>query len=256
MDDQREIPEHKVQSVPDYLRFIEEKYRTNDCALFRGQRNVNWSLTPKFGRAEVRHAVFFREKNAEEFLLQEFKRLGAPHLSQRALNNDWDLLSLAQHHGLPTRLLDWTSNPLVALWFAVNEPPEQNNPAVVWCLDSKRDDFAKTEDYPPFGIPRTLIFRPKHHDPRIVAQSGWFTVHKMSSDSQRYSAFEKVKNHRPNLQKLTIQSSIFPEIRHQLSRCGINRAVLFPDLAGLCDHLAWKFFSPTEEGEYDLNVAL
>lgn len=254
MEDQSAIPESNVESVPSYLSFIENKYRTNDYALFRGQRNENWTLMPKFGRGGVRNAVLFREDNAEEFLLKEFKRLGAPHISQRALSDDWDLLSLAQHHGLPTRLLDWTSNPLVALWFAVSESPDKGKPAVVWCMDSKREDFAKTEDYSPFEIPRTLIFRPRHHDSRIVAQSGWFTVHKLSGESHKYSSFEKVKTHRPNLQKLIVQPDKFPEIRHQLSRCGINRAVLFPDLPGLCDHLAWKFFSPPEEVQYDVDV--
>ena len=55
--------------------------------------------------------------------------------------NDWDLLALAQHHSLPTRLLDWSENPLVALWFAFNENDEVTKKRVLWCFGFSNEDM-------------------------------------------------------------------------------------------------------------------
>jgi hypothetical protein len=73
----------------------------------------------------------------EQRLFAEFRRRSAAYLD--ATNrDDWDMLAIAQHHGTATRLLDWTDNPLVALWFAVREGTQQSD-SVVWCFPFRRD---------------------------------------------------------------------------------------------------------------------
>jgi len=77
-------------------------------------------------------------------MFKEFKRTSLA-LTDRDLVSDWDFLSLAQHHGLPTRLLDWTYSALAGLWFAVEQPPKEEQGApqsgVVWLLKTGVDDF-------------------------------------------------------------------------------------------------------------------
>jgi hypothetical protein len=103
----------QVTSVYKLLRELNRKSIT-DYTLFRGQEQ-DWELIPKIGRVGFRN---IGDENAEQKMLDDFKRLSMPHLL-RVPKNDWDWLALAQHHGMATRLLDWTTNPLVALWFAV-----------------------------------------------------------------------------------------------------------------------------------------
>ena len=73
-------------------------------------------------------------------MIREFKRLARPYL-ELSPENDWEWLALAQHHGLAIRLLDWTSNPLAALWFAVERPPVNDQSGRALALQDNRDQL-------------------------------------------------------------------------------------------------------------------
>jgi hypothetical protein len=105
--------------------------------IFRGQRR-NWELLPKIGRLKVPNL-----RDYEYQLMEDFKREALPYIDWPFdYNSPWDWLALAQHHGLPTRLLDWTSNPLAGLWFAVrNTPDKLRCPAVVWVFNPREEDI-------------------------------------------------------------------------------------------------------------------
>ncbi|NTW88759.1 MAG: FRG domain-containing protein, partial [Desulfobulbaceae bacterium] len=156
-DTSKKVP--SITGLSEYIKHIETYYSTDDYYLFRGQRE-DWDLLPKLCRLDFINTKIIE---TEKIILRDFKIEAASYFNSQ-LKNDWDLLSIAQHHGLPTRLLDWTKNPLAALWFAVRKPAkEKNKNGVVWVLKAeKRDIVIDTETKKPFEGSRTNIFEPNH----------------------------------------------------------------------------------------------
>ncbi len=235
---------NEANSVSDLLSKIAKYYAGDATVLFRGQRDATWGLVPRLGRTKFRKQAVRDLLEIEQDLFNEFDRLSVPYISGRGLTSTWDKLALAQHHGLPTRLLDWTTNPLVALWFAV-EAPATKVDAAVWAFDVREEDIANYED-DPLQLKRTQVFRPRHHDPRIVAQGGWFSAHRHIKDADKLSRLDVVTSMKGRLRKFCVAPDTFYQVRRDLARCGINRAALFPDLQGLCGHLLW-FHAPLDD---------
>lgn len=233
----------QIDSIQDYVALVDEAKtaeENNDNEsdfLFRGQPQ-DWSLRPKLARLALKGEV----KSIEKLILDKFRRASLP-LSEFKPEDKWDLIALAQHHGLPTRLLDWTSSALAALWFAVKDPPikvkgkKQNG--VVWILKPEVSDY-RTDNYSPLSNKITKIFRPRVISRRISAQSGAFTVHKFNANGhvirlETHGQFSK------KLIKVTVPHKEFSQIRHRLNILGVNHSTIFPDLDGLCAHLQWRY---------------
>jgi len=237
--------------VPDLIQRIVEQFSGKPTVLFRGQRNIKWDLTPRLGRTYLRQRYQSRSViEVEQLMLDEFERLAIPFIGNKLLTK-WDQLALAQHHGLPTRLLDWTSNPLIALWFAIQHIPEEKGSAVVWAYETSETDIVDINRQLPNEIGKTMVFRPKHHDSRIIAQSGWFTVHAYMPNKLRFSSLHLIPEQRSKLIKFKIPFNYFSGIREDLSLCGVNSMSLFPDLSGLTKHLEWQFSPAEDEIPYD-----
>lgn len=171
-----------------------------------------------------------RERH-ERWLLKEFQKAALPHvpLDPELL---WEWLAAAQHHGLATRLLDWTASPLAALYFAVEDPDEENDSAVFCYLHHGRSQMSYRES--PFGIDCLVSFTPPHVSPRITAQRGRFTAHPYAPRSQAPAWMKEVDViHIPNRSR--------GQISRRLEQIGITRAVLFPDLDGIARHVNLRF---------------
>lgn len=222
-----------INSLSRYVEYIGKHY-TTDIVLFRGQR-ADKPLLPKIARIHTREKILLSEKS----MLNDFKRMSIPFL-ERNIETDWDWLALAQHHGLATRLLDWTLNPLAALWFAVEKPSLDTGSGVVWIFKPSPKEFVVPGEHSsPFEGQSTKVFQPNHITSRIVAQGGWFTVHKFIAKSSTFIPLEKIGRLKKSLVKIVIPPKRFAYLRSELCRCGTNSSLLFPGLDGLCNYIQW-----------------
>jgi hypothetical protein len=235
------LPTASIDSFSQYVAHIEEHFGGKGL-LYRGQPEDK-ALLPKIARLELSEEILI----AERHMFDDFQRQALPYLEFQP-NSDWDWLALAQHHGMATRLLDWTESPLAALWFTVCAAPHNQRYGVVWVFQTKEEYFVQpSADATPFSGQRTRVFRPRHISRRIMAQSSWFTVHKYIDKQKRFIPLETNVNYRNSLTKLKIPIAAFPPIRRALARAGIHYLSLFPEIAGLCRHTQWQYSLLSDE---------
>lgn len=210
---------------------------SNDNVLFRGQ-TFDWSLLPAIGR-NPRSKDYAAD---ERKVVAEFKREALPYLDFLP-RNDWQWLAVAQHNRLPTRFLDWTRNPLVALWFAVSVPAMNASAGIVWAYCYERDDVidsTDTLDRSPFEVESTQVYFPEHIFRYFEAQSGAFTVHHWTEDPGMFVPLEACQDSDYRLTKVEITSDSFASLRYHLFRIGINPATLFPGVSGLVSRIRYE----------------
>ena len=238
MPEQNLEENESIESLAGFVKFLEGC--DEDEMLFRGQRE-DFPLLPKIARESLK-LRYGTPVSEESKIFEMFKRESVPLLEHSQLSECAQLV-IAQHHGLPTRLLDWTLNPLAALWFAVCKPAKKEKDGVVWVLRAAapevRETTIRTETKRmPFKHADVRVYCPSHVVTRLVAQSGWFTIHGLNKERTAFCAFED-SNLLEHSRKLLIPAKCFMNIRDQLDRCGINEKTLFPDLDGLCGHIQW-----------------
>ena len=215
--------EHRVENFIDLHRLI-ERYDSR-IVIYRGVKSVLYPLLPKIGRVVPPDSIGSREKNEQE-ILRLFKERAFQYLDFIP-RNDWDWLAVGQQYGLPTRLLDWTDNPLVACFFAINEATEDDG--VIYAY--RNDSYISVEEHPdPFRYKKVGKFVPRHLVQRITTQGGLFTVH-----PDPYEPFESA-----DMEKIILPHEIHAELRSILNNYGVNQFSLFPSLDGLAAHIEWR----------------
>jgi len=192
--------------------------------LFRGQGKRR-NLLPSICRDQPEVLCVERERK----MLRQFRLQGASLLTPKL--TDLELLVVAQHFGMKTRLLDWSTNPLAALWFACTS--RQAGDVYVYVLDADtfQDEDIYEED--PFSHAETLVFQPRLDNPRVLAQNGWFSLHRYSHSNECFVPLENQSQMRDKLSEWVIPGPERMFILNTLSRMGVDDRTMYPGLEGL-----------------------
>ena len=176
-------------------------------------------------------------------LLTDFRR-EAPAYLTISPGTDIEWMALAQHHGLPTRLLDWSTNPLVALFFAVEQGNQIYDSRVYKgkVYDTQMYDYNDGTQLNPEDEPFKLYI-PTYIDRRLEAQESCFTLHPLIdwSDRDRFdSHFREVTPAKLGVTTCLVPMECFGTIKTELSEVGISYKSLFPGLDGICRSIAYR----------------
>lgn len=231
--------------------------------VFRGATNAAWGLDTSLMRLGGPYS------SLEKSLLRNFRKYA--HRDAAPGDSFWHWLALAQHHGLPTRLLDWTFSPHVAAHFATDDVNDYPVDGAVWAVDFIRihemlpkalkkvlksndsfvftttmlDGFAPSLDEFDRLLAKgsatvTLFLEPPSLDARIVNQAAFLSV--TSPATARLDHW--LENCRPHLcRKIIIPASVKPEIRDKLDMMNLTERMIYPGLDGLCKWLK-RYYSP------------
>lgn len=157
----------------------------------------------------------------------------AIELCENPPEDDWHWLALAQHHGFATRLLDWSSNPLVAAFFACNENFD-NHGAIYAYLGSTNILPQSFKQSNPWEIKEPTIFNPFIKNRRVHSQGASFTI-----TSQTDTCFSKQIRENERVDKIIIDKSYKKELMFELNFYGVNWGTLYPDLDGHSKLFNW-----------------
>jgi hypothetical protein len=254
-----------VKSMADYIAFVgsirsEWSQNRTGSVWLRGVGNrEKHKLVP---------SAYWHENVDEALLWTEFVWKAPSLLSlQQQPSSDWEWYSLMRHHGLPTRLLDWSENPLVALYFAINAS-DSKLPSV-WLLDPTELNWKSVEDraiiYPggdfsenwlpkkvtkgepwtfksdgkSYSNQKTIAVEPRRTNPRVIAQSGVFTVH--GSDATPIDSYLEHGSRSSGIHRIDIDPRVINDLNAELFSLNIRKGTLFRDLDSLVADIKSSF---------------
>lgn len=193
---------------------------------FRGVSDADFKLIPSLGRLDICDSYYYSEKN----IFQMFK-CQAVQFIDKVPSNDWEWLALAQHSELPTRLMDWTTNPLIALYFASQFLPTESDDFAVYILTKKTGVIFPDPLISPFDYEGNNILAIPHVSPKMKNQFGYFSIQEKIN-----VPFDTLPN-TGRIRKLTFSSSLKEEMQSTLLGYGINEATVYPTIEGLAGYL-------------------
>jgi type I restriction enzyme M protein len=258
--------EVRVGSLVEYIEVIDG--RGGGAACFRGTKDPVEDMRPTVARSWQRNQRIRRQLGeAPRLELWEYEARLIEALQRRSLpfletvpdcHLSW--LAVAQHHQLPTRLLDWSRNPLIALYFAATDRDRHDDvedwrdvSVFVWQLGPTPDidDYVlpldRVRSMRPAGpglvedaLPRSstgmVLFSPPMISSRFASQEGLFSF---EQEISARTFTEAAADRGLDLTRIVVPGPCRLLLLRQLNRLGVETGKLFPDLPGLCAHQRW-----------------
>lgn len=243
----------QIRGLSEFLAIFDYLFSQPDEVFwFRGHNSIDWDLCPSALRFEDEAQRLRALQSLRDFRrLQEYRLPKAPRADEL-----FKWLQLAQHYGLPTRLLDWTQSPTVALYFATTDI---DNDGIVYAMKPRELNRLSIPKHPvnvidpdehasvlePYlrlngressrGL-KTIAVQPTWNSDRIILQQGMFTLHG--------SRFCLDKGQAPSLVGIPILRQHKAAIAHQLERIGVAEMFIFPEPEHVCNFLKRKIEAP------------
>jgi hypothetical protein len=249
---------NRMEKWSDFMDLIQE-WRSARNWCFRGQGNAKWPLQSSLSRhIGVSKVVPDAWAGQERRIRRIFERKSHLFMADVPEGDELEWLALMQHHGAPTRLLDFTWSPYVAAFFALERTTED---AAVWALnlpllwdiyekqliggvDVRSTDPRDADNYAEYYLQNEHAFvwqgDPHRMPQRVIAQSGTFLV-----SSHLGMTVEEILANYPDADELLIKfvlpTQVRPEAMATLYSMNITQATLFPGLDGLARSMAYEF---------------
>nr|WP_214287803.1 FRG domain-containing protein [Acinetobacter pittii] len=248
------VTQKNISSISDLIRHLKDDFGdANTNIWYRGQSDKSWDLMPGFYRGD--------KGISESTLLKRFKQSASMLLDKDPVNS-FSWMFLMQHYGLPTRLLDWSESPLIALYFALEDYEKYpNTDAILWCLkptelnNEANIKIADENNFIPsfddddiigsYAIESVISSRVRmnpiatiatRNNPRIQAQQGVFTIH-----HQDKIAINNLPNKENFLKSYVICSNNRSGVLLELKTLGFSKFSLFPELSSISEHIKQGF---------------
>jgi hypothetical protein len=224
--------------ITDVIGFLEAVRQHPEATMFRGQPK-DWVLLPSIARFTnaVKHHDSWRA--FQQDVLERFAKYARPQLAPLpASDEEW--LTHAQHHGVPTRLLDWTTNPLKALFWAVEDPLSVDDDGYVWIFTPRhwRDEPIKQTA---LDDDRLVPFLPKLINTRVVAQEACFVSFPLPDNTDPLVPMNELVGKDKGIKALDVlgvPAQAKAALGLQLRALGVTHRTLYPDLHGIGLHIA------------------
>lgn len=225
----------------------------SDNLFFRGHGDESWKLKPNISRYKYKHPQ--DRGTFENIVFFDYKTKSGHLLDENC--SAWDIAFSMQHHGLPTRLLDWSENFSVALYFALKGAKKTKSDCCVWVLNpfklngevlgnevlihtedlelSYNQYFIDGKERSEYGYENKIVaLSPLRHNPRLFSQHAGFTLH--------FNLDFELKSDSGYLKKIVIPKHLHDDAWGFLKLAGVSEYSLFPDLDGLARDINMQFY--------------